>query len=141
MTKKKRSGGKWNEIMSILGNILGYNNGQKFPTILPKKISELREGYSDDVIIETILRSTKDIQWAIHNKEFDTDYNMCAYISAIIINKINDVKKEMEHIELAKKKMFSTNYDECVPEDFSEIGSRKVENKDLTSLFEGESWM
>ena len=134
MAKKKKVNldNKWMEMMELLGNILGYEKGQKFPTVLPKKISELRKGYSDEVIYETILRCQRDIETALRTKEFKSEYSMCAYVAAIIVNSINDVKIEFEMIERAKKVKANT----AIIMDETAIANHKQHVTDISKWLE-----
>lgn len=73
-------------------DFLGYQPGQPFPTILPKRIKEL-SFYDNETIYRTMCVCENDILQAISNKEFDTDYAKIGYIMAIIKNRIAKVWK------------------------------------------------
>lgn len=90
-----------------IGNILGYIKGQKFPTVVAKKLKEY-EPYGYDTVYQTILGKKQIIYNAISNKDFTSDYNKTSYIMAIITNSINDFYK------LKKSKEISKHIDESV---------------------------
>ena len=75
-----------------LGNILGYKDGQKFPTIVAKRIKEYKV-YGYDTVLQTILDKKQIILYNLCNKTFASEYNKVSYIMAIITNSINDVYK------------------------------------------------
>lgn len=75
-----------------IGDILGYIKGQKFPTIVAKKIKEY-EVYGYDTVLRTILDKKQTILYNLCNKTFASEYNKVSYIMAIITNSINDVYK------------------------------------------------
>lgn len=75
-----------------LGNILGYKDGQKFPTIVAKRIKEYKV-YGYDTVLQTILDKKQVILYNLCNKTFASEYNKVSYIMAIITNSINDVYK------------------------------------------------
>lgn len=83
-----------------LANFLGYCRGKVFPTIVSKKIAELKEGYSCKVIYNTIEKCEDSIVWALQNKEFNNDNGRMSYILAIISNHINDMEN---NDDIAKK--------------------------------------
>lgn len=78
-----------------LGNILGYSDGQKFPTIVPKKLKEY-SFYGYKVVLQTIISKKADIVYSISHKDFASEYNKVSYVMAIITNSINDVKKKID---------------------------------------------
>jgi hypothetical protein len=78
-----------------LGNILGYHEGQKFPTIVAKKLKEY-EYYGYDVVLQTIISKRSDMVYSISHKDFASEYNRVSYIMAIITNSINDIKKKID---------------------------------------------
>lgn len=90
--------------ISEIGDILGYKEGQKFPTIVAKKIKDY-EFYSYEVVYETIITKKQAIINSISNKDFTSDYNKTSYIMAIITNSINDIykqhqnKQKIQHID------------------------------------------
>lgn len=88
--------------MEKIGNILGYTKGQKFPTIVAKKLKEY-ETYGYDTVYQTILGKEQDIYNAISNKDFASEYNKTSYIMAIITNSINDFYKKKQSVESSKQ--------------------------------------
>lgn len=87
---------RWKTV-DLIAEILGYQKGQVFPTVVHKKLKEL-EFYGYRCVYETILRQRKTIQWYMENKDFDSDYNRIAYMFAIIKNNINDVYRDMKKL-------------------------------------------
>lgn len=78
-----------------LGNILGYHEGQKFPTIVAKKLKEYQY-YGYKVVLQTIIDKRSVIEYSISHKDFTSEYNKVSYVMAIITNSINDVKKKID---------------------------------------------
>jgi hypothetical protein len=84
-----------------IGNIMGYGNGQLFPTIVAKKLKEY-ESYGYDVVYQTIIGKKQAIINSISNKDFTSEYNKTSYIMAIITNSINDFYKRKQSKEKLK---------------------------------------
>ena len=106
-----------------LGNILGYHEGQKFPTVLAKKLKEY-EYYGYNIVLQTIITKKSDIEYAIKCKEFASEYNKVAYIMAIITNSINDVKIKIDK----EQKMNRVSSGVIVPDDIEVINPSTEQN-------------
>lgn len=84
-----------NLLKFIADAILDYGEGQVLPTILLKKIKELNLFYPYEVIQETFKVKEKDLNyWMNKEDKFQTDYQKCSYMMAIIKNTINDIYKK-----------------------------------------------
>ena len=94
----------YNQIKDIVCfEFLGYQKGQRFPTILTRKLNEL-SFYPNEVILETIQDQQENIIYWLNHKDFNSDYNKIAYIFAIISNHINDVYQQWKQKQYAKQK-------------------------------------
>ena len=111
-----------------LGNLLGYSEGQKFPTIVAKKLKEY-ESYGYEVVLKTILDKKEIIGYAIDTKNFNSEYNKVAYVMAIITNNINDVYKKFKS---ASRADVSTKTDITMEE--IQSMSTPVSNKDIHDI-------
>lgn len=92
------------EIISLVATkFLGYQNGQKFPAYIQKKLNEF-SFYSYDVILKTFEKCSDSIVYYMSKKEFRNESGKIAYIFAVLSNNINDVNKEFEWSKKAAKK-------------------------------------
>ena len=96
----------------ICRTFLGYKEGQPFPTMLTKKLSEL-SFYSNEVILETFKTCEKDLLYYMGNKDFSGDYGRIQYIFAVIGNKVADVNRTYKKkiAEVNKKNSVIDAYD------------------------------
>lgn len=92
----------------IVDDFLNYQHGQKFPTILTKKLAELKF-YPNEVILKTIEKCKSTIQYYMDNKEFDSDYGKIGYIFAIIVNNINDIYRDWKRNQIIETKQTVQN--------------------------------
>lgn len=76
------------------------------PPVLVKEIDKIREHYTYEVIYKTIKEMARNIEWFIKNKE-STEYGKARYISTIILNNINQVKKKYDIEMKVKNEMFN----------------------------------
>lgn len=90
--KEGRTPESYRKLYGALSTALGYNVGQPLPRVVMSKIKEL-DYYSDEVITETVIDCTDDIQWADKNRNFDTEYSRACYVMAIISNHVADTQK------------------------------------------------
>lgn len=74
--------------------LLEYKEFMKMPTYFYKRLKEC-EGYGYDVVYKCMQMKARDIKWAIHNKEFDTEVGKMMYIWAILNNNMNDALKQV----------------------------------------------
>ena len=80
----------WKYCVDEIMFLLGYEEGMKPNTYIFKLLRELK-GYGYDVIYDTMIEKTKDIQWALNTKSFRDETNKIKYIFAIITNNAMDV--------------------------------------------------
>jgi hypothetical protein len=80
----------------VMLDILSYNSTSSNPSLIRKKLNELHENFSYEAIYETILAKSGVIKSTIKDKDFATQYQMIAYIFAIITNNISDIAKEIK---------------------------------------------
>lgn len=138
--KPGRTGESYREINDLIANLIGYEENQKFPTIISRKIKEL-DYYSDDVIIETIKESSDAIKWAFEHKTFKDDLNKCSYMMAIITNKIAEVDRRYKNEQ--KIKSIQNMIHEVLPIENISIEDTNQENKkgkDLSSFLGDDLW-
>jgi len=84
------------DTLNLIGELVGYSSTKKFPTVITKKLKELEVNYSRKIIYYTFLYCTDQLNWAVRNKRFQSDYGMCAYIMAIIANHIEEIDKKLK---------------------------------------------
>lgn len=121
----------------IVDELLNYQTGQVFPTILYKKLKEL-DFYPNSVILQTIENNYDNIKYWINKKDFDSEFGKISYIFAIITNKINDTYKEWKRNELIKVQENKTHIE--VNLDINEENTTQ-KGKDLSRwLEEDEVW-
>lgn len=84
-------------------SLLEYQSFMKLPTYFYKRLKEC-EGYGYDVVYKCILNKAKDIQWAIKNKDFNSEIGKMMYIWAILNNHMNDALKEVAADRRAEEK-------------------------------------
>lgn len=113
---------------------LGYEKGQPFPTILPKRIKQL-DFYDNETIYRTMLACDNDIHYAIENKNFDTDYAKIGYIMAILTNRIAKVWKVVMRERNEAKKAYQPIPSSCYAS-LAEIQNPKQTVKDISRFVE-----
>lgn len=80
-------------IYVIADQLLGYEKGQVFPTLMLHRLKEL-DFYPNEVILETIQKIQNSLSWTLQHKDFKSDTNRINYIFAAIKNHINDTYKD-----------------------------------------------
>ena len=74
--------------------LLGYETGQVYPSLVFKKLTEYKF-YDNEVILKTFKLKEKDILYQINqDNKFKNDNGKVFYMFAIVKNAINDVHKE-----------------------------------------------
>lgn len=96
-----------NKVIDIIVNeLLGYETGQPYPSIVNKKLVELKF-YKYEIIYRTLSSLKNNLIYMMGKRDFRNDYDATAYIFAAIKNNINDVykdsKRESKTIESASK--------------------------------------
>lgn len=121
-------------ISYICDHFLGYQEGEPFSPVLPRKLKEL-SFYNDAVILETFQIYEKEILYWLKQKEFHDDYNKIAYMFAIVRSKIADVNRE----HLRKKRIAEKEKQEVFSftDPTLSTGTNK-EGKDLSVFLEGD---
>lgn len=131
---------KRNELLDIIADIVGYNNGEKFPTSITRKLKELEEIYDIFTIYDTFIECRENIQFAIESREFDTEYGKCAYIMAIVVNNINDVWKKRKREEKNKIKEKTEIESPDVDFSFMPRPTSNKNNRDISQFLEDDLW-
>ena len=80
--------------INAMYELLEYKDFMKIPTYFYKRLKEC-EGYGYDVVFRCMQMKASSIQWALHNKEFNTEVGKMMYIWAILNNSMNDALKEV----------------------------------------------
>lgn len=111
-------------------SLLDYKAFMKIPTFFFKKLSEW-EPYGFNVVLDCIQTNSKAIDWALKNKNFNSESSKIMYICAIIENHINESLKKI--LALSKIK-------EDVKEDVFifdvDISNLKQKTKDISKFLE-----
>ena len=85
--------------------LLGYEKGCTFPTVLTKKLESL-SAYSYKTIWATILYKEEDLRyWASVEGKFKNDFGKICYLFVIIVNHINEVQKKIKAQKQTEKKI------------------------------------
>lgn len=126
----------WNEIVRyICEDLLGYQTGQVFPSLIPRKLAEYKF-YNREVILKTFQLKSSDILYQINQDgKFDNEQSKIFYMFAIVKNSINDVYKQWKRdnkqaINKDKEDYIGTN-------DIENLGTSKS-GKDLSTWLEDD---
>ena len=119
-------------VKKIANEFLGYQDGQKFPPYIQKKLNELGY-YSYDVILKTIEKKYDTIMYYMNNKEFRNESGKISYIFAIISNNINDVNKSYQWEKKCEQQEHST---EVI--DIPEAAPQPSKARDMSEWLDGE---
>lgn len=130
---------KRKELNDIIADIVGYYNGEKFPSSITKKVKELEEIYDIFTVYDTFVEKRDDIQFAIDSRDFDTEYGKCAYIMAIVVNNINDIWIRRKREEKTKLKQEATLKSEDMDFDYIPAPVKK-NTKDISQFLEDNLW-
>ena len=110
--------------------LLGYEKGCAFPTVLTKKLESL-SAYSNKTIWATILYKEDDLRyWASVEGKFKNDYGKICYLFVIIVNSINEVQKMVK----AKEKQLTSAVE--IPPEIEDISNKTNQNKDISKWLE-----
>jgi hypothetical protein len=126
----------WSEIIRyICEDLLKYQKGQVFPTLITKKLLELKY-YDREVILETIKVKSNDILYQINQDgKFKDDTGKIFYIFAIIKNNINDIHKKWKYNQAQIRLSNNSN----IEGNINNIGKENVQKgKDLTKWLEDD---
>ena len=110
--------------------LLGYEKGCAFPTVLTKKLESL-SAYSNKTIWATILYKEEDLRyWASVEGKFKNDFGKICYLFVIIINSINEVQKMVK----AKENQLTSAVE--IPPEIEDISNKTNQNKDISKWLE-----
>ena len=114
----------------------------RIPCITPAmmKLVNGLNNYYDYKIIKRAFKDNKDsIQWALANKEFNSEFAKCKYIISIILNNIEKSKKawikEQEELQKLFNKTNSNNVDIEIL-NFNRIDVKTKQNSDISMFLE-----
>lgn len=128
-----KSADYWKKLVDVLAcDILGYEPGQPFPTLLTKRLKDL-EFYDNEVIYKTVIYSKDAIQYSMKMKNFGSDHARISYIMAILKSNINTVFKQVIEERRQLKKPTKTNID---IDGMDETKNPKQETKDISKFLE-----
>lgn len=111
--------------IDLFRELLAYMPSVPLPTYVYKLLGTL-EGYGYDVVYQTFVDKSKDIQWALDNKQFNNEYGKVKYVFSIVQNSINYVYKRMQ-----KEKTRVAMIPEVTEENI-ELKQRQQETKDIS---------
>ena len=110
--------------------LLEYEKGCMFPTVLTKKLESL-SAYSYKTIWATILYKEEDLRyWASVEDKFKNDYGKICYLFVIIVNHINEVQKKIK----AQKRVYTPTVE--LPPEIEDISNKTNQNKDISQWLE-----
>lgn len=110
--------------------LLGYEKGCAFPTVLTKKLESL-SAYSNKTIWATILYKEEDLRyWASVEDKFKNDYGKICYLFVIIVNHINEVQKKIK----TQKRAYTPTVE--APPEIEDISNQINQNKDISQWLE-----
>lgn len=110
--------------------LLGYEKGCTFPTVLTKKLESL-SAYSNKTIWATVLYKEEDLRyWASVEDKFKNDYGKICYLFVIIVNHINEVQKKIK----AQKRAYTPTVE--APPEIEDISNQINQNKDISKWLE-----
>lgn len=127
----------YKEIKNIICyELLDYQTGQKFPTMLTKKLKEL-EFYDNEVILNTINNCKNDISYWMNRKNIESDTGKIYYIFAVMSSHINDEyrkwKRESQRKIKEEKSEINIGHDISI----ENIGTN-VKGKDISAWLEDD---
>ncbi len=104
---------------------------RSYPPMLGKLIKELHQDYSYEVIYLTVVNCKKNIQYALSNKHFNSQFAMIRYIGAILKNNIPEVYKFCQMKKNSKTKKIDIDKDV-----FENQRTNTKEKKDISKWLE-----
>lgn len=125
----------YREAVDAIAKCLDYQKGDKFNTLITKKLQELRNFYVDEVIKETV----ENEGWKIKNKKFNTESSKIAYFFAIIKNTIYLYDRRYKDRKTINDNMKLQNENNFVSEDIiSAVNGKQTteNNRDISSILE-----
>lgn len=131
-------------VIDYISDLVGYENGMKFPTIMTRKLNEY-EFYGYDIVLDTIKENADRIDWCLNNKEFSNESSKLSYIFGIISNTINDVYLKHKRQEKQLQKI-NSSVDKNVEVEMNLMLSQSEPQKrskgtDISNLLEEKGWI
>ena len=82
--------------MNLLTEILGFKNAKDLPQLTYKYINEYQEPLGLDVLYDTLIFKRNDIEYALGNKDFESELAKIKYIFGIVQNNyMTEYKKKV----------------------------------------------
>lgn len=100
---KKRIDDKKSLEKYLKKEVLNYDDKQKLPNMLCKKVKELSDSYGNEIVLETFKQQIKTIKYYSKNKSFKNEGYKILYIMAIINNHINNVYNDYKLMKRQQK--------------------------------------
>ena len=146
LAEKKKRTEEYNDLMKyVMQELLEYEKGMVFPTILVKRIQELAKFYSYILIKQAFYKNSDTIKWALKTYSHFTEYQMMSYIMKVVEGNINDLYKQnkehdkvRERIEKEMKSKESKIDAEIYHEVVEEVKYVKKENKSIQSFLDDD---
>ena len=126
----------WHELINyICINLLNYEKGQPFPSLVTRKLNEF-SFYNREVILQSFKEKEKDILYQINQDcKFDNEQSKIFYMFAIVKNNINDVNKKWKRKQLTEVKQQKSEIN--IETNIEELGTSK-KGKDISGWLEDD---
>lgn len=115
--------------INALKENLGYAENMRLPTIAYKFIEEYRDSFGFDALFATIIAQKGAIEWALRNRDFNSEVAKIKYIFAIIQN---NVMTEYKKIKTAK--IVGLHENSFAEYEDIEISNNTISSSDVSSL-------
>lgn len=120
------------KVIILIHSLLGYEEHQMIPTIFLKKLKEWKP-YGYDVVLQTLEDNASSVEWALQNKNFDSEIRKVQYISSIIANHLVDTEKKMKR----EKRSIGLMSNVVIIDDFVDLNNTQ-KTKDISRFLEDE---
>lgn len=146
LEEKRKRTEEYNDLMDyVMNDLLEYEKGMVFPTILVKRIQELAKFYSYILIKQAFYKNSDTIKWVMKTKTDWKEYNKMAYIMKVVEGNINDIYKDdketkavRERIEKEMQSRESQIEAEAYNDFVEEVKYVKKETKNIQSFLDEE---
>lgn len=118
------------ECLRIIGEALGYETGDKYPTTICREINSMKK-YTFEVVEEAVRNKRDSIQYAIDHVSFSSEYNMARYISQIIRGDLKAAQSRLIAREKIIRNTPKVHHDEANGVDIN-LKNVKQETKDIS---------
>lgn len=115
---------------------MDYQKGQKFPSLITKKIKEL-EFYDNEVILKAFQDYENDIIYWMNHKNFTSSVGKIGYMFAIVNNHINDIYDQWKRDKKQTIKEEKSTIDICDNTAIEDLGTN-VKGKDISEWLEDD---